>query len=270
VSNAGVVIWEFSGADPSAPLDQTAVLNSQAATATPSAPPVTTTSANEVVISLVEVADSVTSITSGNSFTNDSTLMSNGWAHMITSSTGTYFAQWNQSPVGSYASCTVSFKAAISQGQSLSSAQGAASACDLNADGVVNAADVQLAADMSLGLLTCLADIVGSGICNSAVVQDVVTAALGGSCPTPPTQHTVSLSWTLSTTPNVAGYNVYRGTASGGPYSTKLDSSLVIGSSFTDSTVQSGQTYYYVATAVDSSGNESAYSNVAQAVIPTP
>jgi hypothetical protein len=262
VSNAGLVIWEFSGANSSAPLDQTAVLNSQAATATPSAAAVGIAAANEIVISLAPVANAVTGIASGNGFTNDSGLKGNGWAHMITSSPGSYFAQWNQSSAGTYASCTVSFKAAI--------VTGPASACDLNADGVVNSADVQLVVDMSLGLMPCTADIVGSGICNSTVVQDVVAAAIGGTCATSAIQHSVSLSWTLSASSNVAGYNVYRGTVSGGPYGTKLDASLIIGSSVTDNSVVSGQTYYYVATAVDSLGNESSYSNQATAVIPTP
>jgi len=40
--------------------------------------------------------------------------------------------------------------------------------------------------------------------------------------------------------------------------------------SYTDNSVQAGQTYYYVVTAVDGSGNESVDSNQAQAVIPTP
>jgi fibronectin type 3 domain-containing protein len=65
----------------------------------------------------------------------------------------------------------------------------------------------------------------------------------------------------------VSGYNVYRSTVSGNSY-TKINSSLVTGLTFTDSTVQNGTTYYYVTTAVDSSGNESVYSNVASATIP--
>jgi fibronectin type 3 domain-containing protein len=40
--------------------------------------------------------------------------------------------------------------------------------------------------------------------------------------------------------------------------------------SFVDGSVQSGQTYYYVVTAVDTSGTESGYSNQVQAVIPSP
>lgn len=79
-------------------------------------------------------------------------------------------------------------------------------------------------------------------------------------------QHSVALSWDPSTS-QVIGYNVYRGTASGGPY-TKLNASASTGTAYTDSSVQSGQTYYYVTTAVDSSNVESAHSNQATAEIP--
>ncbi len=82
-------------------------------------------------------------------------------------------------------------------------------------------------------------------------------------------QQSVTLNWVASTSSNITGYNVYRGTVSGGPY-TNLNSTLVTGTSYTDTTVESGQTYYYVTTAVDSQGVESAYSNQATAVIPSP
>lgn len=78
--------------------------------------------------------------------------------------------------------------------------------------------------------------------------------------------HTVALSWNPSTS-QVVGYNVYRGGVSGGPYS-KINPSVDGNTTYTDSAVQSGQTYYYVTTAVDSVGVESSYSNQAQAVIP--
>lgn len=80
-------------------------------------------------------------------------------------------------------------------------------------------------------------------------------------------QHSVALTWDAST--QAAGYNVYRGSKSGGPYS-KINSILNPATSYTDSAVQSGQTYYYVTTAVDSQGAESSYSNQAQAVVPNP
>jgi hypothetical protein len=80
------------------------------------------------------------------------------------------------------------------------------------------------------------------------------------------TPNSVALSWTASTS-TVTGYNVYRGTISGGPYA-QLNSSLVTAVNYTDSTVTAGVTYYYVITAVNSSNVESADSNQATAVIP--
>jgi centrosomal CEP192-like protein/ASPM-SPD-2-Hydin domain-containing protein len=81
--------------------------------------------------------------------------------------------------------------------------------------------------------------------------------------------HLVVLSWTASTSA-VVGYNVYRGTTNSGSYPSKLNSSLISGTTFTDSNVQSSQNYYYVVTAVDSDGIESVYSDRAFASIPSP
>ena len=82
-------------------------------------------------------------------------------------------------------------------------------------------------------------------------------------------QHTVDLSWNASTSTSVVGYNVYRATAAAGPFS-KINSALNASMNYTDNTVQSGQTYYYLTTAVDSAGVESSYSNQAQAAVPFP
>lgn len=79
--------------------------------------------------------------------------------------------------------------------------------------------------------------------------------------------HTVGLTWTGSTS-TVIGYNVYRGTVAGGPYGSKLTTSPVSLTQFTDTGLQSGQTYYYVVTAVDSDSVESVFSNQAAAIIP--
>lgn len=82
----------------------------------------------------------------------------------------------------------------------------------------------------------------------------------------------VSHSATLTLAPNssnVAGYNVYRSSISNGPY-TKLDSPAFTSTTYVDSTVVANQTYYYVATSVDSTGSETAYSNQVSATIPTP
>ena len=71
------------------------------------------------------------------------------------------------------------------------------------------------------------------------------------------TQYSVNLSWNPSS--DVMGYNVYRSTAANGKYS-KINSSVNPNTAYTDSTVVSGQTYYYAATSVNSSGQESARS----------
>ena len=85
---------------------------------------------------------------------------------------------------------------------------------------------------------------------------------------TPP-QHSVALGWNTSTSTGVDGYNIYRATASTGPF-TRINSALDSSPFDTDSTVQGGQTYYYVVTAVDSTGAESSYSSPVQAVVPSP
>jgi SdrD B-like domain len=83
---------------------------------------------------------------------------------------------------------------------------------------------------------------------------------------TPAQARTATASW-LASTSVVSGYNVYRGTVSGGPY-TKLNGSLITLLTYTDATVQNGQTYFFVTTAVDGSGSESVFSNEVMAVIP--
>ena len=76
----------------------------------------------------------------------------------------------------------------------------------------------------------------------------------------------VNLTWISSSSPDVAGYNVYRGTISGGPY-TQLNSATVPGVSYLDSSVQRGLTYFYVTTSVNTSSEQSVYSNEAQVSI---
>lgn len=75
----------------------------------------------------------------------------------------------------------------------------------------------------------------------------------------------VTLSWSPSTT-QVSGYNVYRGTTAG-TYS-RINSALNPGTTYTDNTVSPGATYYYAATAVSSTGEESGYSTPVQVVVP--
>jgi hypothetical protein len=90
--------------------------------------------------------------------------------------------------------------------------------------------------------------------------------ALSGTGIAQQVQHNVQLSWTDSGS-GLAGYNVYRSTTSGSGY-VLLNGALVGADAFTDSTVESGTTYYYVTTAVDGTGTESSYSNEAPAIVP--
>jgi hypothetical protein len=78
--------------------------------------------------------------------------------------------------------------------------------------------------------------------------------------------HTVTLKWRASSS-QVAGYNVYRSVTPAANY-VRINSSLVQGLTFTDNTVESGLTYYYVTRAVDARGDESVNSNEATAAIP--
>ena len=80
--------------------------------------------------------------------------------------------------------------------------------------------------------------------------------------------HKVGLSWNPSTS-TVVGYNIYRGVQSGGPY-TRLNASIQPSSTYSDASVLSGATYFYVVTSVDSASQESVFSNEIAAVIPTP
>ena len=82
--------------------------------------------------------------------------------------------------------------------------------------------------------------------------------------------HDVVLSWNASTTSGIVGYNVYRGTTSGGESATPLNSSPVAAGctstatcTYTDVTVVAGTTYYYTVTAVASDGVQSAASTQA-------
>jgi hypothetical protein len=80
--------------------------------------------------------------------------------------------------------------------------------------------------------------------------------------------HNVYLSWDPGNG-NPVGYNVYRGNAQAGPFQ-EINTALDASTNYTDYTVVSGATYYYVTTEVNAQGQESAYSNKVQAVIPNP
>jgi Cep192 domain 4 len=83
-----------------------------------------------------------------------------------------------------------------------------------------------------------------------------------------PDAHSVSLTW-READPSVVGYDIYRGKIHGGPYE-RINTALEASTNYTDYTVGAGTTYYYVTTAVDGAGQQSAYSNETKAVIPNP
>ena len=89
---------------------------------------------------------------------------------------------------------------------------------------------------------------------------------------TPAPVHKVNLSWNASTSSNISGYNIYRALylTSCGTY-VKINSALNTSTLYTDSAVIDGTSYCYATTAVNSSDEESGYSNIASNVqIPPP
>ncbi|MBI5892296.1 MAG: carboxypeptidase regulatory-like domain-containing protein [Deltaproteobacteria bacterium] len=92
------------------------------------------------------------------------------------------------------------------------------------------------------------------------IIQDTIASE-------PPTNLTITrasytslnLTWTASTSPDVAGYRIYRGVASGGEVLYKTG---ITGTSYIDDNngvgLSKGTTYYYRMSAVDTAGNESA------------
>ena len=143
------------------------------------------------------------------------------------------------------------------------------SPCDLNSDGLINAADVTLAINMAIGAIApCAGNVEGSNTCTIVTVQRVWNAYNGRPCVVY-NNHSVTITWVASPTPNVT-YNVYRATAATGPF-VKIGSSGAT-LSYKDSTVAAGVTYYYSATAVaNSDGSESGPSNISTATqVPVP
>ena len=64
--------------------------------------------------------------------------------------------------------------------------------------------------------------------------------------------HDVILSWAPSASPGIVGYNVYRGTTSGGESATPLISIPVVITTYIDDNVTAGAAFYYVVWALAS------------------
>jgi titin len=79
----------------------------------------------------------------------------------------------------------------------------------------------------------------------------------------------VILTWTASATSGIAGYNVYRGTTSGGESATPINSAPIDGTTYADENVAAGATYYYVVRAIGLNDvTRSADSNEVSATVP--
>jgi hypothetical protein len=200
---------------------------------------------------------------------------SNSTLNVALSGTGTASGQLAVSPTSlSFGSVTVGSQAALSSSLNATGAPVTVSSASLNNGEFVLsgiALPVTIPAGQSAAFTvtftpqasgaTSVSLSFTSNASNSQVAQTMTGTGAA------PIQHSVDLTWTASA--SAVGYNVYRSTVSGGPY-VMINSGLDGATAYTDSTVLSGQTYYYVATAVDNNQNESGYSNQTQAVIPNP
>jgi acid phosphatase type 7 len=112
---------------------------------------------------------------------------------------------------------------------------------------------------------------------STGVVRDYFTIAKSGAlpppiAPDPPTDLTatskakkrINLTWAQSPSAGVTQNKVYRSTTAGGPYA--LIATIPAGTGYQNSGLVSGGRYYYVVTAVNSNGLESATSNEATAI----
>lgn len=86
--------------------------------------------------------------------------------------------------------------------------------------------------------------------------------------------HSVKLSWGPSTPASklprdaVIGYNVYRSTTAHDRNPKRINSKLYAGTTYTDTEVEAGKTYFYVTRGVTAQGVESGPSNQAKVVMP--
>lgn len=92
-----------------------------------------------------------------------------------------------------------------------------------------------------------------------AVPQGLAATLRGG---------TVQLTWAADTEPDLAGYNIYRSTSEGGPFS-RINSSVETGTSYDDTSPPPSGSSWYQVTALDRSGNESAASGAVSVSIST-
>jgi murein DD-endopeptidase MepM/ murein hydrolase activator NlpD len=98
-------------------------------------------------------------------------------------------------------------------------------------------------------------------------VSDVALAVPSGLTGTAAT-NSISLNWNDNTESDLAGYLVYRSTTSGTGFTPLAED--VTQSSYTDTAIQPGKTYYYIVFAFDTAGNTSAASAQVSVTAPAP
>ena len=82
--------------------------------------------------------------------------------------------------------------------------------------------------------------------------------------------HDVILTWTACPNPGISGYEIHRGTTSGGESATPLNSAPLSAANYVDTNVTPGTKYYYVVTSVASDGTaRSAPSTEASTTVPS-
>jgi hypothetical protein len=102
------------------------------------------------------------------------------------------------------------------------------------------------------GSNTATISVAGGGISRSVAVALTLNA---------PSTSSATLTWNANTESDLAGYKIYRATASGAygaPIATLQGGAAT---NFLATGLQSGTTYFFVVTAYDTAGNESPYSN---------
>ena len=101
---------------------------------------------------------------------------------------------------------------------------------------------------------------------SSSAANSPTDISLTGTGVTSDAAHYVDLSWAGGAA-GVTGFNAYSGTSASGPF-TKRNAAPLTSSTYTDTNVQAGQTYYYVVTALNAANEESKYSGEVTAIVP--
>jgi hypothetical protein len=127
---------------------------------------------------------------------------------------------------------------------------------------VITYQDTGLTASRSYSYTVAAIDAAGN-------VSGQSVAASATTLVTPPSTGTATLAWSAVSGPNLGGYRVYYGTASGN-YLQPFGQGINVGTatSYTITGLSSGNTYYFAVTAYDTSGNESNYSGEASKSLP--